>query len=253
MRSRPRSRDAVASGPRHGAARVLSKLGYCSRAQARALVLEGRVVVNGRVCRDPEAPVDLARADVQVDGRPIRAEAKIYLMLNKPRGLVTSREDQDGRETVYECFRDAVLPWISPVGRLDKASEGLILFTNDSLWAERILTPSAHVEKVYHVQIDCLASDTLCQRLIEGVKTREGDFLAARKASVLRQGTRNSWLELGIDEGKNRHLRRLLEALNVRVLRLVRVAIGALVLGSLARGQYRHLTADEVRSLSQTR
>jgi 23S rRNA pseudouridine2605 synthase len=142
------------------------------------------------------------------------------------------------------------LQWLSPVGRLDKASEGLLLFTNDTQWADRILAPEAHAEKRYHVQVNRLGDSTLCERLVQGVITPDGDRLAVSGAHLLRSGTRNSWLEITLDEGKNRHIRRLLEADRIEVLRLVRVAIGRLELGSLAKGQIRPLTAEEVRSLA---
>jgi 23S rRNA pseudouridine2605 synthase len=167
-------------------------------------------------------------------------------MLNKPRGLVTSRSDEQGRDTVYRCFEGATLPWLSPVGRLDKASEGLLLFTNDTVWADRILAPATHIEKTYHVQVNCIANDALTQRLVRGQTTPEGEHLSAKRASLLRQGIRNSWIEIVLDEGKNRHIRRLIECCGIEVLRLVRVAIGTLQLGDLAKGQYRCLTPAEV-------
>jgi 23S rRNA pseudouridine2605 synthase len=239
--------------PRSGLARVLSKLGYCSRSQARAQILSGRVRLNGAPCRDPERAVDLSRDRVEVDGKAIASAARTYLMLNKPRGLVTSRSDEQGRQTVYDCLKDAEQTWLFPVGRLDKASEGLILFTNDTAWAERITAPASHLEKTYHVQVNCLADQQLCERLVLGLAATEGENLSAKRVHVLRQGTRNSWLEVILDEGKNRQIRRLLEACGLQVLRLIRIAIGPLVLGDLAKGQSRHLTETEVRSLGGLR
>jgi 23S rRNA pseudouridine2605 synthase len=169
-------------------------------------------------------------------------------MLNKPRGLVTTAADEQGRDTVYRCFHGAELPHLAPVGRLDKASEGLLLFTNDTEWAARLTDPATHVDKTYHVQIDCVADDNLARRLETGL-IAEGDLLAAKRVRLLRQGTKTSWLEIVLDEGKNRHIRRLLTALNVQVLRLVRVAIGGLPLGNLPKGHFRALTPDEVRKL----
>ena len=140
------------------------------------------------------------------------------------------------------------MPYLAPVGRLDQASEGLLLFTNDSSWADRITAPSNHVEKLYHVQVACLPEEALLRRMEAGLKA-EGDFLAAKRVRELRRGGRNCWLEVALDEGKNRHLRRLLAALGVDVLRLVRVSVGTLSLGNLAKGRFRHLTAPEVESL----
>jgi 23S rRNA pseudouridine2605 synthase len=141
------------------------------------------------------------------------------------------------------------LPHLFPVGRLDQASEGLLLFTNDTAWAARITEHKSHVDKTYRVQVDCLADEALARRIKNGV-TVEGDSLAAKGVNVLRHGVKNSWLELVLDEGKNRHIRRLLAELGVNVLRLVRTTIGPLQLGSLAKGEWRHLTAEEVRALA---
>jgi 23S rRNA pseudouridine2605 synthase len=127
---------------------------------------------------------------------------------------------------------------------LDKASEGLLLFTNDTRWAAQITNPASHLDKTYHVQIGCLADSVLIGRLKQGLQ-EAGDFLAVKQARLLRQGTRNSWLEIVLDEGKNRHIRRLLEGLNVSVLRLVRTAIGPLELGNLSKGEFRCLTDRE--------
>jgi 23S rRNA pseudouridine2605 synthase len=241
---RPPGRGAGVSLPR-----ALSKLGLCSRTQGERLVAEGRVRVDGRVVRDATARVDLARARISVDDAPVAAERKVYLMLNKPRGLVTTRHDPQGRPTVYECLRDPALPFVSPVGRLDRASEGLLLVTNDTRWAQRLLDPAAHVEKTYHVQIDRLPDDALLARLHAGV-TDDGERLAVRAARVLRTGTRHAWLEVVLDEGRNRHIRRLLAALDTGVLRLVRVAIGPLALGDLAKGAVRALTPAERAALA---
>jgi 23S rRNA pseudouridine2605 synthase len=140
------------------------------------------------------------------------------------------------------------LPFVSPVGRLDKASEGLLLFTNDTVWAARITDPASQLDKTYHVQVNCLADDALTRRLNNGVKA-DGDFLRTKRATVLRCGEKNSWLEIVLDEGKNRHIRRLLAAFEIEVLRLVRVAIGPLVLGDLPKGGFRLLTAREISEL----
>lgn len=206
--------------------------------------------MNGRVERDAEARVHLERDRFEVGGQTLAACARVYLMLNKPRGLVTTTADERGRETVYACLQGANLPRVSPVGRLDQASEGLLLFTNDTAWAARITAPETHRDKTYHVQINALADESLARRMVEGLRTEEGDLLAAKRARLLRQGTRNSWLEIVLDEGKNRHIRRLLAALGFEVLRLVRIAIGSLELGNLPKGAYRHLTEQEARSLA---
>jgi 23S rRNA pseudouridine2605 synthase len=201
--------------------------------------------LNGAVVRNPEYPVAPARDRIEVDGRSVAAESKVYLMLNKPRGLITTLRDERGRDTVFRCFDGAALPFVSPVGRLDQASEGLLLFTNDTAWAARLTDPANHVDKTYHVQVDCLADEALTRRLEAGVTT-DGEFLAANNARVLRRGEKNAWLEIVLDEGRNRHIRRLLATCDVRVLRLVRVAIGSLQLGDLPKGQWRALAPREV-------
>ena len=142
--------------PRHGAARAISKLGLGSRTQAAQWVKDGRVRVNGRVVTDPEFPVNHDRDRVTVQGLEV-ARPRLVIMLNKPRGLVTTTRDEQGRDTVYSCFAGANLSWVAPVGRLDKASEGLLLFSNDPAWAARVAHPSTGPDKTYHVQIDRVA------------------------------------------------------------------------------------------------
>jgi 23S rRNA pseudouridine2605 synthase len=229
-----------------GLARALSKLGYCSRSQAADLIRAGRVRLNERVRRDPETPVDLGNCRISIDGHGVEAERKIYLLMNKPRGLVTTASDEKGRETVYEVLRQRreALPWVAPVGRLDMASEGLLLLTNDSEWGARIVAPQTHLEKTYHVQVASTDGDALAERMQQGVHS-EGELLRVRRAGKLRGGAKNCWLEIVLDEGKNRQIRRILAALGVEVLRLVRVAIGPLQLGELAKGSCRVLMADE--------
>ncbi|HLK02834.1 MAG TPA: pseudouridine synthase [Candidatus Acidoferrum sp.] len=238
-----------AEAKRTGLARALSKLGFCSRSEAAELIRAGRVRLNGIVRRDAETPVWLGRDRVEVDGRGVKAAERKYWMVNKPRGIVTTAEDEKGRETVY-----SLLPvgseWMGPVGRLDKASEGLLLLTNDTEWAARITAPESHVEKTYHVQIGAVADDSLLERLRAGV-VDDGEELRATAVRILRAGEKNSWIEIILDEGKNRQIRRMLEACGVEVLRLVRVAIGAVTLGELAKGSARALTRAEVRLLNR--
>jgi len=236
---------------RIGLARALSKLGYCSRSQAAELICAGGVRLNGRVRRDPETPVQLEHDQITVNGQPVESSAKIYLMMNKPRGVVTTASDEKGRETVYSILGKAneALPWVAPVGRLDKASEGLLLLTNDSEWSARVAAPETHLEKTYHVQIATLADEKLVASLVRGVRGEDGDLLRAREARLLRSGEKHCWLEIILDEGKNRQIRRMLAALGVDVLRLIRVAIGPLELGDLAKGRFRALSLAEKRTL----
>ena len=236
-----------------GLARALSKLGYCSRSQAAELIRAGQVRLNSKLSRDPETPVRLELDKIEVDGRTLESERRIYLVMNKPRGLVTTAADEKGRDTVYSILQESGkhLPWVAPVGRLDKASEGLLLLTNDSEWAARLAAPETHLGKTYHVQIGTVADENFSRALTRGVKTAEGEVLAATNCRLLRSGEKNCWLEITLDEGKNRHIRRMMESLKVEVLRLVRVAIGPLELGTLAKGTYRHLRPDEKQSIAR--
>lgn len=233
-----------------GLARALSKLGFCSRAQAAQLIRAGKVRVNGVLRRDPETPVRLTEDRIEIDGQPVSASKQIYLVLNKPRGIVTTASDEKGRDTVYK-FLSADLPWVAPVGRLDKASEGLLLLTNDTEWAARITAPETHLDKTYQVQIAKIADAALMETVKNGIRTKDGDLLRAKAASLLRQGERNSWLEIILDEGKNRHIRRIMGALGIEVLRLIRVAIGPLALGDLPKSAVRALTPEEKLSLDR--
>ncbi|MFC5740860.1 pseudouridine synthase [Dyella tabacisoli] len=246
---RPPHSPHTAAVPRHGLARVLSKLGVCSRSQAERAVREGRVSVDGRIVLDPERPADAERQHICLDGQLVAAVTRVYLMLNKPRGIVVSAADERGRDTVYHLLASAGLPWLGPVGRLDKASEGLLLLSNDSVWAARLTEPRHHVDKTYHVQVDCIPDAALLEQLTAGV-VDQGERLMARHVVLLRSGEKHAWLEIVLDEGRNRHIRRLLAAHHINVLRLIRVAVGSLALGDLAKGQWRHLSAEEVSRLS---
>lgn len=238
---------------RIGLARALSKLGYSSRSRAVDLIRSGHVRLNGVCCRDPETPVHLDKDRIEVDGARVEPGRKIYLMMNKPRGLVTTAADEKGRETIYSVLNRGgpFLPWIAPVGRLDKASEGLLLLTNDSEWGARVAAPERHLEKTYHVQISEVADDDLARAITQGILIEGEEILGARQCRLLRSGEKNSWLEIVLDEGKNRQIRRMLAALEIDVLRLVRVAIGPLQLGKLTKGSYRALTAEEKRAIDK--
>lgn len=238
------------TGSRHvGLARALSKLGFCSRSQAARLIRAGRVRLNGATRRDPETPVHLLSDRIEVNGNAVTAESRVYLALNKPRGAITTASDEKGRQTVYSLLHEK-LPWIGPVGRLDKASEGLLLLTNDSEWAARISDPRSHLDKTYHVQVGALAGEILAEKLVRGVLSG-GELLRAKQARVLRAGEKNTWLEIVLDEGKNRQIRRMFETLGIEVLRLIRVTIGPLALGTLAKGKSRALTAAEKIALDK--
>ncbi len=232
-------------------------MGYCSRSQAAVLIRAGRVTLNERIVRDPERPARMPQDRIEVDGSPLDKEPAIYLIMNKPRGVVTTASDEKGRETVYDLLEPG-WPWAGPVGRLDKASEGLLLLTNDSKWAAKITDPASPLNKKYHVQVDRVADDDLLARITRGcavadssLEHKPDEHLHAKGSRLLRHGDKNSWLEITLDEGKNRQIRRLLEAQGVRVLRLVRVSIGPLGLGDLKKGSVRPLTAEEKEEIDR--
>jgi 23S rRNA pseudouridine2605 synthase len=200
------------------------------------------------VRRDPEFPVRIGTDRIEVDGQAVTGEAKVYLVFNKPRGVVTSASDEKGRATVYEYLPEGT-PWVGPVGRLDKASEGLLLLTNDSEWAARVTDPRTHLDKVYHVQMAAAPDQSLPRQLTDGVRSANGEILRVKRVTPVREGKKNSWLEIVLDEGKNRQIRRIFEALGIEVLRLVRVGIGPFSLGDLEKGVARNLTAAEKKAL----
>jgi 23S rRNA pseudouridine2605 synthase len=230
-------------------ARALSKLGLCSRSEAMHAIRDGRVRVNGRRVTDASLRVTPERDRFTIDGVESAAPAKTYVLLNKPRGTVTTRSDPRGRPTVYDCFAGASLPFLAPVGRLDQASEGALLFTNDTQWANAITAPSSRVIKTYDVQIDRVPTDEMVDQLRAGILDPTLGLLTAADARILRSGERRGWLQIDLDEGRNRQIRRMLDALSIAVLRLIRVRIGPLALGALHHGEWRALTAAEVQAL----
>jgi 23S rRNA pseudouridine2605 synthase len=232
-----------------GLARALSKLGFCSRSEAVALIRTGKVKLNGEVRRDAETPVRLGKDLIEIDGKGVRAAEKEYWMVNKPRGIVTTADDEKGRATVYSLLPGRIT-WMGPVGRLDMASEGLLLLSNDTAWSARIAAPEGHVAKTYHVQIGAVADSWLLAQLETGV-VESGELLKAKNVKLLRSGVKNSWIEVVLEEGKNRQIRRMLDACRVKVLRLIRIAIGPVELGNLAKGKARELTQGEIHALSK--
>jgi 23S rRNA pseudouridine2605 synthase len=227
--------------------RTLSRLGVCSRTQARALIAEGRVAVDGRAVRDPERWVDLERQALTLDGRRLGRAKPVYLALHKPKGCVTTLSDPEGRSTVYDLLR-GVPDWVFPIGRLDRDTSGLLLFTNDSAFAEGIAAPEARVPKVYRVRTRAPLSDDELEPLRRGVLLHDGLARPAR-ATLLRAYKGYSLVELELTEGRNREVRRMLSALGNGVRELRRVSIGPLALGTLASGAWRRLTPAEVAGL----
>ncbi|NLV31480.1 MAG: rRNA pseudouridine synthase [Acidobacteria bacterium] len=228
--------------------RVLSRFGFASRSAACAAIRAGRVKVNGRAARDPDAWLDPRVDAVHLDGNRLRPAHRVYLLFNKPKGVITSHGDPGGRRTVYDCL-DESLPWVSPVGRLDKDSSGLILLTNDTDFADFVRSPASRVPKTYLVKASALVDDETISRMRAGVELGRGE--RARPESVARIEDRGkySWLEIVLTEGKNREVRRMLEAVGLVVLKLVRTRIGPCTLEGLPTGRWRDLSAREVALL----
>jgi len=230
---------------------VLSKAGLGSRTEARSWIGAGRVRVNGKVVQTPDHWVDLERDRVTLDGKPVRGVKKVYLLLYKPKGYLTTYTDPQGRPTVYDLVRDAGV-WLVPVGRLDLDTTGLLIMTNDTEFAERLTNPDFKVPKTYQAKCADRLADEQIARLREGVQLSDGP---TRPALVqrLRDSGKYTHIELTIGEGRNRQVRRMVEAVGSKVLKLTRVAIGPVRIGGLPIGKWRHLTEAEVRALSRTR
>jgi pseudouridine synthase len=228
--------------------RVLSKAGVGSRTDARRWIAEGRVTVNGKVVQTPDRWVDMDRDRVAFDGRPVRESRKIYLLLYKPKGYLTTYRDPEGRPTVYDLLAD-VREWVFPVGRLDLDTSGLLLITNDAPFAERIANPAYKVPKTYLVKCSTLLTEEQLQKLRGGVVLSDGPTQPASVTRLRDSGPR-TFFEIIITEGRNRQVRRMVEALGGKVLKLVRTRLGPLEIGPLQIGKHRPLTAREVLDLS---
>ncbi len=227
--------------------RVLSKAGLGSRTEARRWIHQRRASVNGVVVENPDLWVDLERDRVLFDGEPVERRERVYILLYKPTGYITTYKDPDGRPTVYELLPD-VDSFIYPVGRLDLDTSGLLLMTNDSQLAERIMNPDSHVPKTYLVKSSKLLSDEQLQQFRDGILLSDGPTRPAR-VERLRDSGKYTHFEITLTEGRNRQVRRMVEALDAVALKLVRVQIGALRIGGLPIGRWRHLTPDEVLAL----
>ncbi|MBO5532596.1 MAG: rRNA pseudouridine synthase [Fibrobacter sp.] len=235
----------------HGVARVISKRGYCSRSQAEKLVREGHVILRGKPTCDPEAPA-YENDEILIDGTPVTVSEFVYFAMNKPRGFVTTASDEKGRKTVMDLFREEYakmfpgkpMPHIAPVGRLDAASEGLLLFTNDTKWADDILTDASHL-KIYRVQVKGKPSATELSQMEKGFNVaprvfgEKEEFMHAERAVLHSDGEKNCWLEITLSEGKNREIRRMLAHLGYEVLRLMRIQFDKYTLGNLKPGEIR--------------
>jgi len=227
--------------------RVFSKAGVGSRTDARSWIGAGRVRVNGRVVQNPDFWVDLDHDRVTLDGKPLRSAVKTYVLLYKPKGYLTTYRDPEGRKTVYDLIKD-VDAWVSPVGRLDLDTSGLLILTNDTDLTERLTNPDHQVPKTYQIKASTRLSGDQMERLRQGVELEDG---MTRPAVVthLRDSEKYTFLEMTITEGRNRQVRRMLEAVESKVLKLVRIAIGPIRIGELPVGAWRRLTAEEIHAL----
>ena len=223
--------------------RVISKAGLGSRTEARSWIGAGRVRVNGKPIQTPDHWVDLERDRVTLDGKPVRASRKLYLLLYKPKGFITTYKDPEGRPTVYDLLHD-VDQFVSPVGRLDLDTSGLLLLTNDTEFAERATNPDHKVPKTYLVKASTRLSDEQIQRLQSGVELSDGPTQPAEVTRV-RDSQKYSFIEITLREGRNRQVRRMLEAVDSKVLKLVRIAIGDLRIDDLQIGKWRELTPED--------
>jgi pseudouridine synthase len=227
--------------------KILARAGLASRRGAEVLIAEGRVSVNGTTVREPGTKADLAEDDVRLDGKRVRPPAqKAYLVLNKPKGVVSTRRDPEGRVTVMDLAPS--LPGLFPVGRLDVTTEGLILLTNDGVFAQRVSHPRYQVPRVYRAKVRRVPDGETLARLRRGLVI-EGERLAVDRVRVA-SADNNAWLELTLHEGKHHEVRRLLEAVGHPVSKLKRVAIGPVTDRGLSPGQFRALTPREVRLLA---
>ena len=241
------TRRALNKRPLKTLERVLSKAGIGSRTEARAWIAAGRVKVNGTVTRDPDQWIDLERDRVRFDNRPLEARERLYVLLYKPTGYLTTYKDPEGRPTVYDLIAD-VGTFLSPVGRLDLDTSGLLLMTNDNQFAERVTNPDSHVPKTYLVKASMLLTDEQLLRLRDGIELSDGPTRPA-PVTRLRDSASYTHFEITLTEGRNRQVRRMVEALGARVLELVRVRIGSIEIGPLPIGKWRLLTREEVEAL----
>jgi 23S rRNA pseudouridine2605 synthase len=224
--------------------RVLSKAGLGSRSEARSWIHARRVRVNGRIVENPDQWVDLKRDKILFDGKPLATAEKRYILLYKPKGYITTRQDPEKRPTVYDLTGE-VGTWIAPVGRLDLDTSGLLILTNDTAFAERMTNPDFHVPKTYLIKTSTLLTEGQIEKLRKGVDLSDGPTRPAQ-VKRLRDSSKYTHLEITITEGRNRQVRRMLEAVDSKVLELVRIGIGRVRIGELTIGKWREMDPSEI-------
>jgi len=225
--------------------RALSKLGLATRTEARNMIHAGRVAVDGRSETDPLREVVPERIQIEIDGRPAFRAEPMTVLLHKPRGVVTTRSDPEERPTVFDCLKGLEVH-VVPVGRLDVATSGLLLLTNDTRFADWVTDPRNEVPRVYVVTVRGELADENARRLEEGIEDA-GERLAARTVTIRKRSRRETHLIIELTEGKHREIRRLLASVGHEVTRLKRVSFGGLELGELAPGKWRAVSAEELR------
>ncbi len=228
--------------------RVLSRFGLASRKVSREAILAGRMKVNGRIVRDPDVWISPDHDRFLLDNHRLKPARKRYLLFYKPKGVITSHGDPAGRDTIYKYLGDEN-KWVAPVGRLDKDTSGLLLLTNDTKFADFIMSPESGIPKTYTVKINSILSDEVIAQLSAGVEMKRGDLARPLSVRRLEDRGKHTWLDVVLTEGKNREVRRMVEAVGFAVLKLVRTRIGPLTLEGLQVGKWRELTAGEVAGL----
>jgi pseudouridine synthase len=227
--------------------RALSRFGLTSRSDARDTILSGIVKLNGRVVRDPSIWVNSKEDSIHINGNRLKQSKRGYLLFYKPKGVITSHGDPDGRRTIYDCLgRD--FPWVSPVGRLDKDTSGLILLTNDTDFANYVMDPASKVPKTYLVKANALVSEEQLTAMAGGLELKPGEWARPQSVRRIEDRGKYSWLEIILTEGKNREVRRLMEAVGLMTLKLVRTRLGPCTLEGLQSGKWRDLLKSEVSS-----
>jgi 23S rRNA pseudouridine2605 synthase len=234
--------------PRITLDRILSRAGIASRSTTREWISNGRVKVNGRIVRDPDHWILTGKDTVHFDGRPLRAEKKLYIALNKPTGVVTSHGDSRKRPTVYDYLKK-LDRWVFPVGRLDMDTSGLLVLTNDTEFGDRLLSPDSKIPKTYYVKVSGSLEMNHYFDLAYGLNIGRGERSGLARIQEVRRTDKYTWFELTITEGKNRQVRRMCEAIDRPVLKLVRIRIGSFALGALPVGEFATLTPADLRKL----
>jgi len=230
--------------------KILAKAGIASRREAERMVVEGRVSVNGKIVETLGFKADLSRDHIKVDGKKLASsEPKVILLLNKPRGYLSTVKDPKGRPTVIDLLNN--VKWrVYPVGRLDFDAEGLLLLTNDGDLAHLLSHPRFSVPKAYLVKVAGVPEEKKLMRLRRGVMLEDGEARAV-SCSLIRQREKNSWVRVVVTEGRNHLVKRMFSAIGHTVLKLKRIEYGPVSLGDLPFGQFRYLTPGEVEKLKQ--